>query len=187
MAKRIAFASAALLAVSACNETGTQAEANQPQPAQETASPGQQAALPGQEAASSAAPAHRIVSADQVSWTAGPPSLAAGAQAAVLHGDPAKDGLFVMRLKLPAGFAIAPHTHPKPEIVTVISGAFHVGMGEAADKSKAQRLPAGSFFAFDPGMAHYAHVEEETIVQISSTGPWTISYINPADDPRKKS
>ncbi len=180
MAKRFAFASAALLAVSACNEAGTQEEVNQTQPARETASP-------GQEAASSAAPAHKIVSADQVSWTAGPPSLAAGAQAAVLHGDPAKDGLFVMRLKLPAGFAIAPHTHPRPEIVTVISGAFHVGMGEAADKTKAQRLPAGSFFAFDPGMAHYAHVEEETVVQISTTGPWTITYVNPADDPREKS
>ncbi len=186
MAKGIAFASAALLAVSACNEAGTQAEVNQTQPAQETPSPGQEAASPAQETASSA-PAHKIVTADKVSWGAGPPTLAAGAHAAVLHGDPAKDGLFVMRLKLPAGFAIAPHTHPRPEIVTVISGAFHVGMGEAADKTKAQRLPAGSFFAFDPGMAHYAHVEEETVVQISSTGPWSITYINSADDPREKS
>ncbi len=132
------------------------------------------------------APVHKIVSAEQVSWTPGPPSLPAGAQAAVLHGDPTKEGLFVMRLKVPAGYSIAPHTHPQPEIVTVVSGAFNVGMGETADKAKAQRLPAGSFFAFDPGMAHYAHVDEETVVQISSTGPWGINYINPADDPRER-
>ena len=172
MMNRIALAAAAGLAAAGCERAGPQPEANQ---AQVNA-----AAEPA------AAPAHKIVSADQVSWTPGPPSLPAGAQAAVLHGDPTKEGLFVMRLKVPAGFAIAPHTHPKPEIVTVISGAFNVGMGETADKSKAQRLPAGSFFAFDPGMAHYAHVDEETVVQISSTGPWGINYINPADDPREK-
>lgn len=91
-----------------------------------------------------------------------------------------------MRLKLPKGFSIAPHTHPKPEILTVISGAFHIGMGDKADQKKASRLPAGGFFAFPPGMAHYAHVEEETVVQLSSTGPWTINYINAADDPRRK-
>lgn len=129
--------------------------------------------------------AHVIVEAPQVAWKAGPPSLSAGAQSAVLYGDPSKDGVFVMRLKLPPGFRIAPHTHPRPEILTVISGAFHIGMGETADPAKARRLPAGAFFAFDPGLAHYAHVEEETVVQLSSTGPWVIRYVNPADDPRQ--
>lgn len=173
MTRKIAFAAAVLLALPGCEKADTQTEVNQTRPSQQAASDSQ--------------PAHTIVSVDQVIWAAGPPSLPSGAQAAVLHGDPAKDGLFVMRLKVPAGFSIAPHTHPRPEIVTVISGAFNVGMGDVADKAKAQRLPAGSFFAFDPGMAHYAHVEEETVVQISSTGPWSITYINPADDPREKS
>ncbi len=172
MMNRIALAAAAGLAAAGCERAGPQPEANQTQ------------ATP--QAESAAAPTHKVVSAEQVSWTPGPPSLPAGAQAAVLYGDPTKEGLFVMRLKVPAGFAIAPHTHPKPEIVTVVSGAFNVGMGETADKSKAQRLAAGSFFAFDPGMAHYAHVDEETVVQISSTGPWGITYVNPADDPREK-
>lgn len=128
--------------------------------------------------------AHKIIPLEQVVWVAGPPSLESGAQAAVLYGDPSQEGVFVMRLKLPAGFRIAPHTHPRPEILTVISGAFHIGMGTEADPASAQRLAPGGFFAFDPGLPHYAHVEEETVVQLSSTGPWTISYVNPADDPR---
>ncbi len=136
--------------------------------------------------ADAAHPNHKIFEPEQVAWGAGPASLPAGAQAAVLYGDPSKEGMFVMRLKVPAGFKIPPHTHPKPEIVTVISGAFHVGMGTVADAGKAQRLPAGSMFAFDPGLAHYAHVEDETVVQVSSTGPWAINYVNPADDPRQK-
>lgn len=131
-------------------------------------------------------PAHVVIPVEQVSWKAGPPSLNAGAQSAVLYGDPSKDGVFVMRLKLPAGFRIAPHTHPRPEILTVISGAFHIGMGKEADPAKARKLSPGGFFAFDPGLAHFAHVDEETVVQLSSTGPWTIEYVDPADDPRKQ-
>lgn len=129
---------------------------------------------------------HKIVTADQISWAPGPPSLQPGAQAAVLYGDPSKDGVFIMRLKLPAGFRIAPHTHPRPEIVTVISGAFHIGMGKTANDRQMQKLPAGSLFAFDPGLAHYARVEEETVIQLSSTGPWAITYIDSGDDPRQK-
>ena len=185
MFRKIALAASLALIASACEQAGNEggnaagapaAETSQPQANEQTAAAGET----GQQ------PAHKVVPADQVSWAAGPPSLPAGAQAAVLHGDPSKEGMFVMRLKMPPGYAIPPHTHPRPEIVTVISGTFNVGMGNAADRAKAQALAAGSFFAFDPGLAHYAHVAEETVVQISSTGPWGIEYVNPADDPRKK-
>lgn len=143
--------------------------------------------IPGSFAsAQPAAGSHTLLTPPQIKWSAGPPSLPPGARAAVLYGDPAKEGMFVLRLRLPKGYKIPPHTHPKPEIVTVVSGAFHVGMGTKANASQAKRLPPGSFFAFDPGMAHYAYVQEETVVQLSSTGPWVITYVNEADDPRKK-
>lgn len=143
-------------------------------------------AVPGSFAsAQSTGGTHALLTPPQIKWSAAPPSLPPGARAALLYGDPAKEGLFVLRLRLPKGYKIPPHTHPKPEIVTVVSGAFHVGMGRKANPKQAKRLPAGSFFAFDPGMAHYAHVQEETVVQLSSTGPWTITYVNDADDPRK--
>lgn len=129
---------------------------------------------------------HKMVSAQEIKWGPAPPSIPAGAQAAVLYGDPGKDGLFSLRLKLPKGYALAPHTHPKPEIVTVISGTFRLGMGEKADKSKGRALQAGSFFALSPGLAHFAFAEEETVIQLNSTGPWSLTYVNPADDPRKK-
>lgn len=128
---------------------------------------------------------HTIVTSPEVQWAPGPPVLPAGAQAAVLYGNPGEEGLFALRLKLPAGYIIPPHTHPKPEIVTVISGTFHIGMGRALDRTAAQALPAGGFFAFPPGMAHFAFTEEETVVQLNSTGPWSLEYINPEDDPRR--
>jgi quercetin dioxygenase-like cupin family protein len=129
---------------------------------------------------------HRIVSAQEVKWGPAPPSIPPGAQAAVLYGDPSKEGLFSLRLKLPKDYAIPPHTHPKPEIVTVISGTFRLGMGEKAAKSKGQALPAGSFLALPPGMAHFAFADEDTVIQLNSTGPWSLTYVSLADDPRKK-
>src|SRR5262245_61875713 len=99
------------------------------------------------EALAQAGDGHAIVGPGDIKWSPGPPSIPAGAEAAVLYGDPGKDGLFALRLKLPKGYALAPHTHPKPEVVTVISGTFRLGMGESADRSKAQPLAAGSFFA----------------------------------------
>ena len=131
-----------------------------------------------------AADAHNVVAADRIEWVDGPPSIPPGAQAAVLYGNPGEEGLFALRLKLPAGYAIAPHTHPKPEIVTVISGTLHLGMGESGDPAATEALPAGSFFAFEPGMTHYVFADEETVLQLNSTGPWAIEYVDPADDPR---
>lgn len=129
---------------------------------------------------------HKVLTPTDIKWSAGPVSLPPGAQATILYGDPAKDGLFAMRLKFPKGYRIAPHTHPKPEVITVISGTFHIGLGETADAAKAKAVPAGGFIALPPGHAHYAGADEETVVQLNSTGPWSVTYINPADDPRKK-
>lgn len=133
----------------------------------------------------SAADDHVLVKPNDVKWSAAPPVLPKGAEAAVLYGDPSKDGQFAMRLKLPKGYQIAPHSHPRPEIVTVLSGALRFGMGETADPGKAQAVPAGSFFATPPGMAHYVSADEETVLQLNTVGPWGLNYINPKDDPRK--
>ena len=134
----------------------------------------------------SAAEEHSILAPDDVQWSPAPPSLPAGAEAAILYGDPSKEGLFAMRLKFPAGYQIPPHSHPKDEVVTVISGAFRIGMGDTADPSQAEALPAGGLFAFPARMTHFAAADEETIVQLNSTGPWGITYVDPADDPRQK-
>jgi quercetin dioxygenase-like cupin family protein len=130
--------------------------------------------------------AHPIVLPQEIKWGPAPAVLPPGAEAAVLFGDPSEEGLFVLRLKFPAGYSVAPHAHPVDEVVTVISGTFYKGMGETADPRKAKPLPAGSFFALPPGTAHYVFMEEETVIQISTVGPWGLTYINPKDDPRQK-
>ena len=103
---------------------------------------------------------------------------------AALEGDPTKEGPFVVRFQFPDGFHVAPHTHPKTERVTVISGTLLLATGEALDRSSAKKLPAGSFGYWPAGMKHTAWSEGETVIQLHGIGPWQINYVNPADDPR---
>jgi quercetin dioxygenase-like cupin family protein len=132
-----------------------------------------------------AAAQHVLTSADDVKWSPAPPAFPKGAQIAVLNGDPGKEGLYVLRLKFPAGYKVAPHTHPNDENLTVVSGAIRFGHGDKADEQKATLLKAGSFAMTPKGMQHYVSVGEDTVVQIHAIGPGGITYVNPADDPRK--
>lgn len=130
--------------------------------------------------------AHTIVSPGDLGWVAGPPALPAGAEIAVISGSPGQEGPYVIRLKFPSGYRVAPHTHPNDENVTVISGVFHVGTGETFDDSKGQMLKPGGFALMPEGMAHFAWASEETVVQLHGIGPSGVNYVNPADDPRKQ-
>jgi mannose-6-phosphate isomerase-like protein (cupin superfamily) len=124
---------------------------------------------------------------NQVKWGPAPPFIPAGAQLAVLEGDPmATSGDYTIRLKLPDGYKFPPHTHPLRENVTVISGTLKVGMGDQWDDSKMMSLATGSFVYVDPSMHHYAGASGETVIQIHGQSPVKINYINPADDPSMK-
>jgi len=126
----------------------------------------------------------RLYPPTTIEWKEGPAALPPGAKMAALEGDPTKEGPFVVRFQFPAGYRVPPHTHPKTERVTVISGTLYLASGEALDRNSAKSLPAGSFGFWPAGMKHTAWSEGETIIQLHGIGPWQINYVNPADDPR---
>jgi quercetin dioxygenase-like cupin family protein len=129
---------------------------------------------------------HVVIQGDTLEWASGPPALPPGAQISVLLGNPGNEGLYVIRLKFPAGYKIPAHTHPNDEHVTVISGTFHFGIGAKVDQSKGAALTAGGFAHAAKGMQHYAWTSQETVIQVHGQGPQGITYVNDADDPRKK-
>ena len=138
-----------------------------------------------QDAEKMAHPDHIMVTPDDYDWADGPASLPPGARAMVIEGNPKAEGAFTLRLWLPANYDIAPHYHPADEHVTVISGSLYMGMGESADPEAAQALPPGSFAMMKAGTRHYAFTREETIIQLHGIGPWGLTYVDPADDPRE--
>ena len=128
---------------------------------------------------------HIVVPADGLKWAPASPALPKGAQMAVLFGDPTKEGQFAYRIKFPAGYKVPAHMHPNDENVTVLSGIANIGTGDKLDETKGEALKAGGFLHMPKGMHHYACFTEETIIQSNGIGPAGITYINPADDPRK--
>jgi quercetin dioxygenase-like cupin family protein len=129
--------------------------------------------------------AHVLVPADKVQWGPAPPVFPAGAQIAVLEGNPSEKGPVTLRLRFPADYNIAAHWHSMAETVTVLSGAFNVGMGDKLDRQTSQELQPGGFVSLPAGMRHFAWTAKPTVVQVNLQGPFDIFYVNPADNPQK--
>lgn len=121
----------------------------------------------------------------RIEWRAAE-NLPPGAQVAVLEGDPSKAEFFTMRIRMPDGYRVPPHRHAKHERVTVISGVLNLGSGDRFDAAKTRALGAGTYSSMPAGMTHFGWATGETVLQLSTIGPWTITYVDPNDDPRTK-
>jgi len=107
-------------------------------------------------------------------WTTLTSGPMAGAQMAVLLGDPSKAGPYIIRVKVADGTKFVAHYHSELENVTVISGTLLVGLGEKMDASKMMAIPAGGFVSVPAHLHHYAMAKGETILQIDAIGPRTM-------------
>jgi quercetin dioxygenase-like cupin family protein len=113
------------------------------------------------------------------------PAFPAQARLAVLVGEPAKDGPYLVRVKVPAGVALMPHTHPEDRIYTVISGVFYIGLGKKFDESKLVAYAPGSVVVLPANTPHFHRARSgEYVTQVTGMGPLGIDYVNPDDDPR---
>jgi len=69
----------------------------------------------------------------------------------------------------------------------VISGTIYDGLGERVDRSKATAYPAGSFFVLPANNSHFLWTtDQEAVLQVSVMGPFNMTFVDPAEDPRKK-
>jgi quercetin dioxygenase-like cupin family protein len=135
------------------------------------------ASPPASSAATSPSGQIRLNAAD-LEWKDAPPGLPSGAKTAVLEGDPRKPGFFTMRLKLPAGGRLEPHTHPADERVTVLSGSVRVGFGETFDPAKGKTFTAGAFYVNPMPMPHFVWTDEGCVLQVTGIGPWGLTYVD---------
>ena len=126
-----------------------------------------------------------MVTPNDLKW-ADVPSLPPGAKIAVIEGPMTEAVPFTVRIKLPADYKVPAHWHPAVERVTVLSGTFNIGMGDKLAPAKTTALGPGSVIIMQPKINHFAWTKEETAVQLNGTGPWGVTYVDPADDPQKK-
>jgi quercetin dioxygenase-like cupin family protein len=130
--------------------------------------------------------AHILQTPAEATWGPAPPMLPAGAQIAVLSGNPTQAVPYVVRLKFPANYAIPAHSHPTDENVVVISGAVTFGMGDKLVKGAPanKTLPPGGYALAPANVNHFAYTTSESTIVLFGQGPVEFNYVNPADDPR---
>ncbi len=127
---------------------------------------------------------HKIIAGGELKWQDAPASLPAGAQMVVLDGDPKNAGPFTIRLKMPAGYRIPPHTHPAAaERITVISGTVHLGFGPRFEESTGRELKAGDFAVIPARVPHFAWSRGEAVLQIHSEGPFQRDFVEATATP----
>jgi len=113
------------------------------------------------------------------------PAFPPEARLAVLVGDPSKPGPYVVRVKLPGGVKLMPHTHPEDRIYTVISGVFYIGLGKTFDADKLQAYAPGSVVILPANTPHFHWARSgDYLTQVAGNGPLGIQYVEPKDDPR---
>jgi quercetin dioxygenase-like cupin family protein len=116
------------------------------------------------------------ITQEDLTWLANP----AGFQVARVVGDPARSGMYVNRVRFPAGLRIQPHFHPDERIVTVLSGTVYFGYGEQFDEANMKALPAGSVWTEPAKQPHFVWAKDaEAVIQVIGNGPSGTTPIKP--------
>jgi len=105
-----------------------------------------------------------------------------GVKFSVISGDPAKPGVYVVRVKFPPGIMSRPHFHPDDRYAVVLQGTWWTGTGDTFDPSKTVPVKAGGFMKHPAGGHHYdGSKDEEVILQLIGYGPGGTTMIRPDD------
>jgi quercetin dioxygenase-like cupin family protein len=142
--------------------------------------PGGRAHQPGQER-------FRVFHAEDLQWrslAAYPPQV----RLAILVGDPTAPVPYLIRVKVPAGVKLPPHSHPEDRLYTVLSGVFYIGLGERFDEERLIAHAPGTVLILPGGQPHFHWAKSgEYVCQISAIGPLGFVYVDPNLDPRRRS
>jgi quercetin dioxygenase-like cupin family protein len=121
------------------------------------------------------------VQADEVSYEADSEAPELGY--AVLSGNPADVGVYVIRLRIPPGLTFPPHYHDQDRHITVISGVWAFGKGRSGSCEDTVPMMPGSYVMHPKGGIHFdgACGDEPVEVQIIGEGPVTTIWVDESD------
>lgn len=132
------------------------------------------------------------IPADEIPWPdnsarAEGTAMRSGLQTLIIEGNAKASGLFTIMFKLPPNTKVPPHSHPDVRSCFVLSGTWYFAYGEVRDETQFKALPVGSHYTEPAGMNHFAETRDEPVVaECTAIGPTGTTFVNPADDPRKK-
>ncbi len=103
-----------------------------------------------------------------------------GINAMNVYGDPAKEGVYVMRVRFLPGTMSMPHYHPHDRLVAVLKGTWWAGTSENFDPMATRPIRAGGYMLHPAGAVHFDGAkDEEVVLQIAGVGPSATTFIRP--------
>jgi quercetin dioxygenase-like cupin family protein len=113
------------------------------------------------------------------------PAFPPAVRLAIVVGHPSEPGPYVIRVKVPSGVKLMPHSHPEDRVYTVISGVFYIGLGDQFDAGAVTAYPPGSVIVLPGNTPHFHWAKSgEYVTQVTAIGPLGLDYLDPSDDPR---
>ncbi len=122
-----------------------------------------------------------------LAWGPAPPALPSGSRVAVVSGDPAKAGPFTIRIDMPPDYAVRPHYHPAIEEIRLLEGTLHLGHGAKWDEKAFKVVTPDQPVTMPAKQPHFVHAASRVLIEVQSTGPFEVTYVDPKDDPRTAS
>jgi uncharacterized RmlC-like cupin family protein len=120
----------------------------------------------------------RLTPAEITAQAAAAPANPAGPQMTVLVGDPAKPGLYTVRVAIPAHTQVRPHTHRDNRSILVLSGVWQMGYGTQFDSQALKELRPGSLFTEPAGQPHFSQsTEEPVVILVTGYGPNDTKFV----------
>lgn len=120
------------------------------------------------------------ITPEELAWR----DLRPGLSFAVLEGDPASEGFYIIRARFAPGTFSQPHYHPNDRYITVIEGTWWTGIGAVMDRESAVPLKPGGYMKHPAGAAHYDGAKgEPVIVEIRGMGPAPLVYVDADGQP----
>jgi len=120
------------------------------------------------------------ITPEQLKWVDEPDGL--GFKTAIVEGDPAKPGIYVIHVKFPPGVMSRPHTHREDRYATVLKGTWWTGAGNEFAPDKTIPLKPGSYMKHPAGVLHFDGAkDEEVILQLVGMGPSETTRLRPQE------
>ena len=134
-------------------------------------------------AVTASAAAAETVKDEDLKWSF-VPGFARPIEVAMVSGNPAEPGPFVIRLRMPSGMKIAPQRYPDDRELTILKGIFWSAEGESYNWRDMNEYKAGAVIRKPTGKAYYGWARIAVILEEKGTGPTKIEYVHEEDDPR---
>jgi len=110
----------------------------------------------------------KITPAKDIKWTA----TGQGSEQAIIMGDPAKTGMYIVLTKWLPHQNSRPHSHPNDRYITVLKGTWWVDTGSTYKPEDLKPVPEGSHVIHYGGQMHYDGAkDQEVILEIVGMGP----------------